>query len=409
MRRAEVHGTPSVLQCMSTPLFAEKALEGVDERKIPSDRKVPMVVSEPRGDVQPGSTTPPVADAAAPDARRAHYGEFYGLDALPNDAPLAVVSGNCQAESLRIMIDGPGLRTVRVPPVFELVPEDLPHLSRLLGRTRYFVSQPVRDDYHGMPLGTAQLAALLPASAEVVRMPVVRFAGLYPFHAIVRPPFDLSLVPPVVEYHDLRTVVRAWWARAGNAGDATAGPGRFTAGQVRAVAAESIAQLQQRERYHDTVVVSDLFASPSFDLMRTINHPGNAVWSAAAERVRARLSLPEHAVDPGRPLLNTVHAPRESVVIDAFGLDTEPQPHWIVDGRSIAAEEVERAQLAWYAQFPSVIDAALARHRGTLETLGLLPPGSLPPGSLPPGPPAPGSALFPGLLPADSAPPRATA
>ncbi|RFA13560.1 hypothetical protein B7R22_12940 [Subtercola boreus] len=353
-----------------------------------------MSASEPHRGVQQGST-----------ARQAHYGEFYGLVPLPDDAPLTVVSGNCQAESLRIMLDGPDLRTVRIPPVFELVASDLPHLARLLARTRFFVSQPVHDDYHDLPLGTAQLAALLPSGARVVRMPVVRFAGLYPFHAIVRPPFDLSLVPPVVEYHDLRTVMRAWRMReergagasAVSGAGAGAAPGaRLGAGagrsagaagaasavaaatveQVRAVARQSIAELSKREVFHDTVVLSDLFAAPDFGLMRTINHPGNAIWSAAASRVRSRLSLAEHVVDPGRPLLNAVHAPREAVVIEAFGLETDPQPDWIVDGRTVATSDVVEAHLDWYAEYPAIIDAAIARHRGTLETLGLLAAGA---------------------------------
>lgn len=323
------------------------------------------------------------------DARRLHYGEFYGLLPIDDDAPIAVVSGNCQAESLRITLDGGGLRTVRVPPIFELVADDVPHLARLLARTRFFVSQPVRDGYHGLPLGTAELAALLPPGAEAVRMPVVRFAGLYPFHAIVRPPFDDSLVPPVVEYHDLRTVARAWAEGIGGVGSASLGSSAsldtgapdarrgipVTVDQVRAVAAQSIAELQRRERHHDTIVVSDLFDAPTFDLMRTINHPGNAVWTAAAERVRARLGLPEHSVDPGRPLLDTVHAPREAVVLEAFGIDASPSSEWTVSGRAVSAAEVERAHLAWYVEHPSVVPAAIARHRLALETLGLLPAG----------------------------------
>ncbi|RFA10166.1 hypothetical protein B7R54_13825 [Subtercola boreus] len=338
-----------------------------------------MSAIEPHGDGRQGSTAPA---EAAPTARQLHYGEFYGLDAIADDAPIAVVSGNCQAESLRIMLDGPDIRTVRVPPVFELVEADLPHLARLLARARYLVSQPVRDDYHDLPLGTAQLARLLRPGAEVVRMPVVRFAGLYPFHAIVRPPFDLSLTPPVVEYHDLRTVMRAWWAREGRGGGADASASAApvasrsaTVAQVRAVAEQSIAELRKREAHHDTVVVSDLFGAPSFDLMRTINHPGNPFWTAAAARVRHRLSLTEHVVDPGRPLLNRVHAPRERAVIEAFGLDAEPRADWIVDGRTVPAEEVEQAHLDWYARFPAIVDAALARHRSTLQTLGLIAPG----------------------------------
>lgn len=50
--------------------------------------------------------------------RRQHYAHFYGLAPLPSDdRPLLVVHGNCQAESLRVLLDGAAspVRTVRVP------------------------------------------------------------------------------------------------------------------------------------------------------------------------------------------------------------------------------------------------------------------------------------------------------
>ncbi|WP_161580343.1 WcbI family polysaccharide biosynthesis putative acetyltransferase [Subtercola vilae] len=322
-------------------------------------------------------------------SRRAHYGEFYELKPVDDRGPLAMVFGNCQAESLRIMLEGPDVQTVRVPPVFELVAADLPFLERMLARTTLLITQPVRDDYHDLPLGTRQLTAALPGGARVVRMPVIRFAGLYPFQAIVRPPADPGAVPPVVPYHDLRTLVEAHRLRRlhRRRGDGSvvpepadfaepaepAAPTRDLVERIRQVAADSVAELERRETHHDTVVVSDLFARPTFDLMRTINHPGNAVWSAAARRVRHRLGLAEHDVDPGRPLLDAVHAPREAAVIAAFDLDDDPRPDWIVSGTPVSATAVRLAHLDWYAANPGIIDAGLTRHAHTLATLGLLP------------------------------------
>ena len=310
------------------------------------------------------TTTTPVVDG-----RTRHYGDFYGLSEPEGDGAVALVVGNCQAESLRIALEGGGLRTVRTPAVHELVATDLPHLARWLGRAELLVSQPVRDDYHGLPLGTAQLAAALPERARVVRVPVIRFAGHYPAHAIVRPPSDASLVPPVVEYHDLRLVVRA--AALGGAVDAPPPLPPLRPEAVRAVAELSRGELRRREEAHDAVVVSDLFDSPSFAQMRTLNHPGNPVWRSLAERVRRRLALPEHEVDPGRPLLDSVHAPREAAVVEAFGLEEAPTDHWLVGGRRVEAAEVEEAHLAWYADHPEVVTAALARHADALRLLGL--------------------------------------
>jgi hypothetical protein len=306
-----------------------------------------------------------------PDGRTRHYGDFYGLSEPEGDGTVALVAGNCQAESLRIFLDGGGLVTVRTPPVHELTAADLPHLRRWLGRAGLLVSQPVRDDYHDLPLGTSQLAAMLPREARVVTVPVVRFAGLYPAHVIVRPPSDVSLVPPVVEYHDVRLIAEA----AGR----PLSPDAPTPAVVRRIAELSLAELRKREALHDTVVASDLFeagtgpdgaGTPRFDQMRTLNHPGNPVWTALAARVRERLDLPEHEVDPGRPVLSGVHAPREQAVIDAWGLDDEPTDHWVVGGERVDADEVRRAHLAWYAEHPDAVQAALARHADTFALWG---------------------------------------
>lgn len=307
------------------------------------------------------------APALEPDGRTRHFGAFYGLEAVPTDLLLALVHGNCQAESLRMALDGGGVRTVRVPPVHELTRADLPHLARWLARAQLLVTQPVRAGYRGLPLGAAELASQLPPGAGVVRVPVVRFAGLYPTHAIVRPPSDTSLVPPVVPYHDLRVLREAAARTAGT----RAPVARLDVRAVLTVAAHSLAALRTRERAHGTVVVSDLFTSPSFAQMRTLNHPGNAVFETMAARVRARLRLPEHADALPRPLLDRLHAPREAAVIAAFGLGDEPCEAWQVDGAEVTAEAVREAHLAWYAVHPDAVDAGLGRLAGALRTLGL--------------------------------------
>ncbi len=307
------------------------------------------------------------ADGSEPDARAWHYGVFYGLRPLGSDDPVALVWGNCQAESLRCVLDGGGLATVQMPPVHELVASDLPHVERWLGRAQTLVSQPVRDFYRGLPLGTNQLAARLGEGAGVVRVPVIRFAGLYPTHAIIRPPSDPGLAPPVVEYHDLRVLTEAAARRSG----LTVADTPLGTEAVLAIAALSLVALRTREAAHDTVVVSDLFDAPSFELMRTLNHPGNPIWMELAARVRQWLGLPGHGLDPGRPLLSAVHAPWAAAVIEAFGLDAEPRDDWIVHGANVEAGQVREAHLRWYEQHPDAVDAGLARHADALRLLGL--------------------------------------
>ncbi len=145
------------------------------------------------------------------EARQRHYGAFYGLDALPprDNRPLVIVHGNCQAESLRVLLSSPGspVRTVRIPPVHELTDADLPYLQKLLGQTDVVVSQPIRPGYRNLPLGTADVLAAAGPDTRLVMVPVIRWAALQPFQVIVRSP-DAG-EPPLVPYHDLRTMARA--------------------------------------------------------------------------------------------------------------------------------------------------------------------------------------------------------
>ncbi|TFC94115.1 MULTISPECIES: WcbI family polysaccharide biosynthesis putative acetyltransferase [Cryobacterium] len=286
-----------------------------------------------------------------------------------SDRPLIVTHGNCQAESVRRAVAASDVATVRIPPAHELAADDLPHLNRLLARARFFISQPVRDDYRGLAIGTRQLAAQMPAHSTTVMFPVIRFAGLYPFHLIVRPPSDLGATPPLVAYHDARLLRTAFDRRF----DPRSPVRRvdLTTEQVMTVGLRSIAELQQREQRHSTVLVSDLFTSPSFPQMRTINHPGNPVWLVVAARLRRALHLAEIPAMLDHPLLDSVHAPRLPIVADTYGLPDSPTDSWLVNGHRVSCGEVEDAHLRWYEDHPDAVDAGLARHADTLHGLGL--------------------------------------
>jgi hypothetical protein len=308
------------------------------------------------------------------DGRRTHYSEFYGLSDLPS-GEFGIVAGNCQAESLRIFLDGGGtsggsngggMPWVRMPAIHELEAADIHHLNNVLARAAVLVSQPIQDNYRGLPIGTRNLVEALRPGTPTVIMPVIRFAGLYPTHVLIRPPADPSLSPPIVAYHDLRTLAEA----ADRLHDRTTPLRLVTPESVRAVGDRSLQELRSREAQHNTVVVSDLFERPDFDQMRTINHPGNSVWSELAARIRSELGQAPHTVDPGRAVLNNVHAPRSAEVAEAYDLATPPTSHWVVDEVDVADEVVRDAHLRWYEQHPDVIDAGIARHRVALETLG---------------------------------------
>lgn len=287
-----------------------------------------------------------VAPGSAIDARRRHYAEFSGLEPLPDS--FGVVLGNCQAESLRIVMDAPERRFVRVPPVHEMTAEDATRLHEVVRVAHTVVTQPVRDDYHGLPLGSRQVAAA--TRGRVLTVPPVRFGGLHPFQAAVRiPAFDENL--PIVDYHDVRTL-------AAVAGIPVAS--MLPADAVRAIGSSSLAELRRREAATD-VSVSDLFDRVTADHARTVNHPGNAIWSPLGARLLDTLGATGDVTDPGRPLLNGVRAPLLPEVVDAWSLADAPREHWIVEGVEVDDAEVRAAHTAWYVARPDFVVAAVDR------------------------------------------------
>ena len=287
-------------------------------------------------------------------SRRQHYADLY--DGPRRDGrPLAVVHGNCQAGALQVLLSGApafGWQVTRVPPVHELTADDLPAYDRLLAASTLLLDQPVRDGYRGLPLGTSEVAARLAPGAVVVRWPVVRWQGLHPWQAIVRAVDGAE--PPVVPYHDLRTLT-----------------GRTPVGaDLVAAEAASRAELVRREVRDCDVAVSDLLTGAG--AVHTLNHPGNRLLLGLAHRVQALLGAPQDAADPGRVLLGEVRAPLEPEVLAALGLDpAEARDCWLVGGEQVAAAAVVQAHSAWYAGRPDVVEEGLSRYADRLVLLGL--------------------------------------
>lgn len=299
-------------------------------------------------------------------ARRRHYGRFYGLDPLPEDGrPVLLIHGNCQAEALRVAIEAStdDVVAVRCPPVHELEEDDLPALDRLLAKADVLVSQPIGDDWRGHPVGTAQVAARAPR-ARLVRIPVVRYVGLHPFAALIRTPWMGD--PPVVPYHDLRTILavaRGTDERPAGHGD----PAGF-----REVARLSVAELRRREDDGGLLRASDLVEQAGTGAALTPNHPGNAVLVPLAGRILEAAGVDAAPQDPGRTLLASVRAPVRADVLDALGLDpAAARETWASGGREISDAEVAAAQAGWYADRAPVVEAALRRYAPAIEALGL--------------------------------------
>ncbi|AKT52503.1 WcbI family polysaccharide biosynthesis putative acetyltransferase [Arsenicicoccus sp. oral taxon 190] len=298
------------------------------------------------------------------DGRVRHYAEFYGVTQPASGmadagAPLAVVLGNCQAEALRVLLDAsPQLRTVRVPPVFELDDADVHHLDLLLQRADVLVAQPVKDGYRGLPLGTQEVLARHPR-LRLLAIPVCFYAGLYPWQVLVRTPESGD--PPGVPYHDLRTLLEAAGSRPRDVMPADA---------IRAVARESVAELRRRESVAGTVVVSDLLEPAGADACHVVNHPGNTLLLGLARRVQEALGLPVEARDPGRTLLPELYAPLDERVVAALDLDAEPRVDWRLRGEVLPDAEVREVQLAWLREHPEIVELGLTRHARTIEAMG---------------------------------------
>lgn len=284
-----------------------------------------------------------------------------------SDLPSVMVIGNCQADVYRDLLrSSDEVRVTDVRPVYEMTADDLPDLQAALARTEVLIVQPVRDDYRDLPLGHRQLAAHLPASATVVLVPVLRYAGLHPYQVLVRPPRDRSLVPPVAPYHDLRTIMAA---STGNRDVLEAAP---TTEQASAAAAESVEALRVREQAHGTLVASDLLeGTPRW---HTINHPDRHTLATVFDRILAELPAglltdPPHIGD--REPLGATRAPVEPAVERALGLPETGPRDWLVDGVPVTNSEIVDAHLDWYAAAPDVVEEGLRRHAHRIELLGL--------------------------------------
>lgn len=321
--------------------------ESVDEvSAMPGDeaRGMTVYVRSMSHGHQSGTT---VASAGPAVLRRErHYGEFFGHDPLPAD--YGVVIGNCQAESLRLVMDAPHRRFVRTPPVHEMDAVEAGRLHALVAAADVVVSQPIRDDYRGLPLGTRQIAAA--SRVPVLTVPPVRFGGLHPFQAAIRVS-GVEGDPPIVAYHDVRTLAAAAGLPVASA---------LPAAAVRGVGEASLDTLREREQRAD-VAVSDLYAEVTADHARTVNHPGNAVWLPLGARVLDALGLGGGVTDPGRPLLDAVHAPLLPEVVEAWGLPDAPRAGWLVGGVEVDDAEVRAAHAEWYAAHPAFVAAAVTR------------------------------------------------
>lgn len=280
-------------------------------------------------------------------------------------ATLTVV-GNCQAESTRRLLMSTGaFESERIKPVHELERDDMDWFTDLLSRTDVLVTQPIRDDYRGLPVGTRQMREHLPRTARHITVPVLRFDGLMPYHAIIRNPASMSENPPVVPYHDLRILTAV--AR-GHAEPTKTQPSDDA---LRRAAAMSIEQTRIRERAYDTVVVSDYLETTP--VWHTINHPDNATLAHMAQQILGELGSDKQPQMPDYEMLGGLQAPVDMQSASALGVEVH-RDEWtdrtlgVIDQRLITEGHVD-----YYRSRPDVVAHGLKRHAERIENLGLMP------------------------------------
>lgn len=280
--------------------------------------------------------------------------------------PFLTVVGNCQAESLRRLISSAGdLDSTRIPPVHELEADDMEWFAAMLARTDILVTQPIRDDYRGLPVGTSQTLAQLPRGARHVVVPVLRYDGLMPYQAIIRDPADSSLNPPVIPYHDLRIL-----AAAARGLDEPATHRPPAVAYVRA-AAMSVEQIRSREQRHGSVVVSDYLETAP--VWHTVNHPDNETLAVVAARAREALGLGGDVVLPDYEMLGELDAPVDAHAASALGVTVSDRTSWSRrGGDEIPWDEIVSAQLDHYRARPALVQHGLERHAARIANLELL-------------------------------------
>jgi hypothetical protein len=247
-------------------------------------------------------------------------------------------------------------------------------LRLLMPKVALFITQPVRGDYRDMPMGSDQLAELLPDGAEQIQFPVAYFSGLFPFQVYVNLGQDpIAFSAPLTDYHDLRILwaaSRGWDARETARRITTM---RLDPAWVKRNAQESLAELEHREALltRPAALLSPVVKEHPVGSFHTVNHPSNQVLRHTAEQVAELVGVDPAGIEsPKREMLGHLAAPREAAVATLFG---EPLgtcwPEWRTPAGSFTLTQVAAAHLELYDQHGDVLAAGLIKHNARLHEL----------------------------------------
>jgi hypothetical protein len=294
--------------------------------------------------------------------------------------PLCLVYGNCQAEPVRALLASSaefadGYEAVRIPAVHEVSASQIPRLQRVFRAASLIVTQPVKDGYRALPIGTDELTALAPRDCNVIRFPALYYDALYPLQVYVHIDGGRALSAPMTVYHDLRTLCAA--AKGSSAEGAVRRVSEYRPPEtaLHAAAERASAMIRHHESGTDIRVLDSIIAPPDAHARSffTVSHPSRFVLQRIADSVQDILGFTpaSGALGNGEPL-GVFRTPLEQPVIDALGLTSEPTADWIIKGKRVSTADVIRLHLDWYRRRPDVVQAGLSEHADRIAAFGLL-------------------------------------
>ena len=262
-----------------------------------------------------------------------------------------------------------------MPAVHEVSASQIPRLQRVFRAASLILTQPVKDGYRGLPLGTNELIALAPRSCKVIRFPALYYDALYPLQVYVHVDGGPALSAPMTVYHDLRTLCVAAKGLSAEAAVRRVSEYRLPDDALRAAAERASAMIRHYESGTDIRVLDCIVASPQAHARSffTVSHPARFVLQRIADGIQDILGF-KPARDGhhnGEPL-GVFRTPLEQPVIDALGLAAEPGGDWIIKGKRVSTADVVRVHVDWYRQHPDVVQAGLGEHADRIAAFGLL-------------------------------------
>lgn len=209
---------------------------------------------------------------------------------------------------------------------------------------------------------------LIGPATVVVRWARVLLTHLHPFY-VVPPPHTPT--PPMVPYHDLRTVAIA----AGLSPSRVVAPTQHRIRAIRLAASWSMALQRTWERRSGVTALDDealwMIRQQGGRAMFAPDCPSSLTLATMLRRPLRACGLTPGLVHPWPESHGHLTAPLEDLVVEALGLADEPTTWWRLGNSRVPSDAVDAAHLAWYSRHPGVVGGILAREHARVSLLGL--------------------------------------